>query len=137
MRVLGTPVREHDYGVNPALECSDIGGDPLEVRAIQRSGTWWHVQPIGAWPGAGGGRVSPMESTAMKPTRTPSRSMITGRRAAAKFRPAPTVWIWPESKRARVCRSAIAVVSDVVVGQGQQIEPGRPQRRSDARAGRK
>ena len=75
-----------------------------------------------AWVAAG---VSPMESTAMKPTRTPSRSMITGRRAAAKFRPAPTVWIWPESKRARVCRSASAVVSDVVVGQGQQIEPGR------------
>ena len=56
MRVLGAPVREHDYGVNPALECSDIGGDPLEVRAIQRSSTWWHVQPIGAWPGSGGGR---------------------------------------------------------------------------------
>ena len=55
MGVLGAPVGEHDDGISPAVECSDVGGDPPQLRAVQRAGTRRHVQPIGAGPSAGGG----------------------------------------------------------------------------------
>ena len=50
--------------------------------------------------------VSPIESTAINPTRTPSRSMITGRRAASSVRPAPTVARLVVANLVRVCRNA-------------------------------
>ena len=52
MRVLGAPVCEHHDDVNPLAERSDVRADPLELRAVQRAGARWHVEPIGAGPGA-------------------------------------------------------------------------------------
>ena len=47
--------------------------------------------------------LSPMESTATNPTRTPSRSTVTGLRAWARFCPAPTISIVDLEKRDKVC----------------------------------
>jgi len=53
MGVLSSPMREDHDDINPAVECSDVGGDPSQLQAIQRSSTGWHVQAIGAGAAAG------------------------------------------------------------------------------------
>ena len=135
MRVLGAPVGEHDYDINPAVECSDVRGDPPRCERFSgpvRGGMFNRLVPGRVRVAAG---VSPMESTAMKPTRTPSRSMITGRRAAPDFaqhrRSGSGLSRSGQGSAAERHRRSLRRGC----WQGQQIEPGRPQRGSDARAG--
>src|SRR4029453_5915774 len=59
VRVLGTPVCRYHGDIDPLAERSNVGADSLELRAVQGAGTRWHIEPIGAGPGGGGGRWLP------------------------------------------------------------------------------
>ncbi len=84
------------------------------------------------------GGVSPIESTARKPTRTPSRSTTTGRRASSRVRPAPDDRKPGGGKAVqRLPERPDAEVADVVVGQRDHIEPGTAQAREHVRTRRR
>ena len=72
--------------------------------------------------------VSPMESTARNPTRTPSR--LHDHRAAGRGQILPGsdgVDLGFREAGKRLAQGAVAVVTSVVVGQRKQVEPGRSQ----------
>src|SRR4029453_1175835 len=106
------------------IECADVRADPAQRRAIQRAGTWWHVQPIGAGPGARScwrlpDGVDRNEAKAYAVPLNHDGSPGGGQTAAS----ANGVDLCAVESVERLAQRAVTVVADVIVGQGQQIKP--------------
>jgi hypothetical protein len=125
---------EHHDDINPAVQCSDVGGDPSQLRAIYRSSTRWHVQAIGASAAAGcrgtfTNGVDGQKANSYAVSLDDHRATGCGQVSAS-----------PDGLDAGrveaikgLAQRPIPVVTDVIVGQGQQVESSSSQPRRDLR----
>ena len=116
---------QHDDHANLLVERPDVGGDTPQRRPVQRAGTRWHVQPIGAGFCTRGrrtltDRVDRHEADAYTVAFHDHRAA--GLRKIAARSNGVDLGLGEAGQR--LAQRSVAVVTDMVVSQGEQVEPG-------------